>query len=128
MRQHVEFRYGRGAWQRTSRRLQAHFVAHAARIAAGLAADLKEGWSSLQDIACPTLAVMGLETAPVSLRATELVAETIPGARLVMVPDAGHMAFLTDPHIVDPLILRHLDAAERADAAAGRPPRPQQAA
>jgi lipase len=32
---------------------------------------------------------------------------------LRMVPDAGHMAPLTDPHIVDPMIGEHLVAVDR---------------
>jgi len=33
---------------------------------------------------------------------------------LRIVPDAGHMLPLTDPHLVDPMIGRHLIAAEPA--------------
>nr|WP_309402578.1 hypothetical protein [Aminobacter niigataensis]WMD00257.1 hypothetical protein RAR13_30450 [Aminobacter niigataensis] len=47
-----------------------------------------------------------------SLRVTEMVAEAIPGARLAIVPDAGHMALLTAPHIVNPMIAAHLRAAD----------------
>ncbi|MGO4841277.1 hypothetical protein AB4144_54375, partial [Rhizobiaceae sp. 2RAB30] len=43
-----------------------------------------------------------------SLRVTEKDAEAIAGARLMMISEAGHMAPLTDPHIIDPMIGLHL--------------------
>ena len=74
------------------------------------------GLGDLGRIACPTLAVMGLESPTPSLRVTELVARAVPGAVLRIVPDAGHMLPLTDPHVVDPMIGRHLAAAQPAVA------------
>ena len=62
----------------------------------------------------PTLAVMGLDSAPTSMRVTEIVAETLPRAVLRLVPDAGHLAPLTDPHLVDPMVAGHLVAVDRA--------------
>ena len=40
--------------------------------------------------------------------------DLIDGAELRLVPDAGHLAPLTDPHIVDPMVAAHLVAADRA--------------
>lgn len=39
---------------------------------------------------------------------TELVAEHVPGARLEVLPEAGHMSPLTHPEAVAAAIERHL--------------------
>ena len=72
-----------------------------------------DGPDALARIDCPALAVMALDSPAASLRATELVAEALPRAVLRLIPDAGHMAPLTDPHVVDPMIAAHLVAADR---------------
>ncbi|WP_244487740.1 alpha/beta fold hydrolase [Aminobacter sp. DSM 101952] len=115
MSAYVDFWYGRGAWQRTSPGLRQMLASHLPRTAADLAASLVASWPAggCARIRCPTLVVMALESPAVSLRVTEIVAETIPGARLAMIADAGHMAPLTDPHIVDPMIGAHLKAVDR---------------
>lgn len=116
MRAYIDFWHGKGAWGNSSGALRHKLAAQAARVASDLAASLARSWplGSCARLVCPTLAVMALESPLASLRVTEMVAEAIPGARLVMVPDAGHMAPLTDPHIIDPLIAAHLRAADRS--------------
>ena len=79
------------------------------------AAGFNETWT-LKDaaaITCPTLTIMGMESVPLAQRVTEMLAETVTTSRLVMIPGAGHMVPLTDPHIVDPLISNHLRMAEK---------------
>ena len=58
------------------------------------------------------LAIMGLQGPACAQRVTEMLAENIPDARLAIVPDAGHMLPMTDPHIVDPLIAGHLKSVD----------------
>jgi lipase len=65
---------------------------------------------ALARLSVPTLVVAGLETPLPALRTAELVAETIAGARLALIQGAGHMAPLTHPHIVDPMIEAHLSS------------------
>lgn len=122
MRTYVDFWYGAGAWSRTSSTLQDHFILQAEQVVTSLAASLAESWtiSRCKRLTCPTLAVMALESPVAGLRATEIVSEAIPGARLVMIPDAGHMMPLTDPHILDPLIASHLRSVDRVETK--RPP------
>lgn len=117
MRAYIDFWYGAGAWSRTSSALRDHFTLQADQVVMNLAALLAESWpvSRCRWLACPTLAVMALESPVAGLRTTEIVAEAIPGARLVMIPDAGHMVPLTDPHILDPLIASHLKSADRME-------------
>ena len=116
MRLFIDYWNGDGAWARTSPRLRDFFLRCHDRIRAEFRAVACEagGLGDLGRIACPTLAVMGLESPTPSLRVTELVARAVPGAVLRIVPDAGHMLPLTDPHVVDPMIGRHLAAAQPA--------------
>lgn len=115
MRSYVDFWHGAGAWRRTSESLRQELERHAEQAGRDLATALAATWpaSRCRQLYCPTLAVMALDSPSASLRVTEMVAEAIPGARLAMVPDAGHMALLTDPHIVNPMISAHLRAADR---------------
>jgi lipase len=116
MRGFIDYWNGDGAWARTSPGLRRFFLACAERVAADFRAVLFEpsGREALARIECPTLAVMGLDSAPTSMRVTEIVAETLPRAVLRLVPDAGHLAPLTDPHLVDPMVARHLVAVDRS--------------
>ena len=77
---------------------------------------LAETWraAELAHVDVPALAVMGLDSPAPSMRVTELVAEALPRAVLRMIPAAGHLAPMTDPHLVDPMIAAHLLAADRA--------------
>lgn len=123
MARFVDYWHGPGAWARSSDALRLTLAACIGQVDADFAAIAAEQ-ETLDDcaaVAVPTLCVMGLESPAVSMRVTELVAEAIPGARLELVPDAGHMAPLTDPHVVDPMIRRHLLAVEAARAAARQP-------
>jgi pimeloyl-ACP methyl ester carboxylesterase len=114
MRAYIDFWHGAGAWRRTSESLRQELVRHAEQAGRDLATALAATWPAnrCRALGCPTLAVMALDSPVLSLRVTEMVAEAIPGARLAIVPDAGHMALLTAPHIVNPMIAAHLRAAD----------------
>ncbi|QOF74631.1 alpha/beta fold hydrolase (plasmid) [Aminobacter sp. SR38] len=114
MRAYIDFWHGAGAWRRTSENLRQELVRHAEQAGRDLAAALAATWPAnrCRALGCPTLAVMALDSPVLSLRVTEMVAEAVPGARLAIVPDAGHMALLTAPHIVNPMIAAHLRAAD----------------
>lgn len=120
MRRFVDYWSGAGAWERTSAGLRAVLLGHLPQVIANFVAlRALPGRPDYARIACPTLVAMGLESPLPSLRAAELVARLIPGAELRMIPGAGHMAPLTDPHEVCPMIARHLGrAAEPAWAVA----------
>jgi pimeloyl-ACP methyl ester carboxylesterase len=115
MRAYVDFWYGAGAWERTSSELRHSLAYDTERVSLDLATSLAQSWpeNRCERVVCPTLAMMALESHAASLRVTEIVAGAIPGARLVMIPEAGHMAPLTDPHIIDPLIAAHLKFVDR---------------
>jgi lipase len=111
----VDFWNGAGAWGRTSEGLRASLAGSLDAVLANFAAIAWER-DRLADHArtdLPTLAAFGLESRPVAMRVTEMIAETLPQAALRMIPEAGHMAPLTDPHVVDPMIAAHLVAVDR---------------
>ncbi|HET9773102.1 MAG TPA: alpha/beta fold hydrolase, partial [Acidimicrobiia bacterium] len=53
----------------------------------------------LPHIAVPALVVVGEHDALVPLEVAEGMAKAIPGARLEVVPDAGHVANLENPEV-----------------------------
>ncbi len=113
VRAYVDFWHGAEAWRRSSESLRQELERHAKQVGWDLEAVLAATWpaSRCRELVCPTLVMMALESPIPSLRVSEMVAESVPGARLAIVPDAGHMALLTDPHIVNPMIAAHLRAA-----------------
>ena len=70
----------------------------------------------LRDIRCPTLIVAGADDGTVPLAAKELLATAIPGARLHVVRDSGHVTPYDDPAALNALLVTHL---RTADAGAG---------
>ena len=81
------------------------------------AAGYAETWSidRCRELRCPTSLMMGLDSPSPSQRVTEMLAENIPGSRLQMFHGAGHLLPMTDPHLVDPMISRHIRDAETAE-------------
>lgn len=121
MRGFVDYWMGAGAWARSSFRLRAALLARLPRVCADVRAVMFEP-SLLDELAridVPTLAVTGLLSPAPSLRITELVARALPRATFRTIPGAGHLAPLTDPHVVDPMIAAHLSAADQRGRAAG---------
>ncbi|WP_157020320.1 alpha/beta fold hydrolase [Mesorhizobium xinjiangense] len=118
MQGYVDYWYGAGAWNRTSAQLRAELARDAGRAARDLGRSLVNTQLArrCRELSCPALLMMALHSPLASLRVTELVARAIPAARLLMIPDAGHMAPLTDPHVINPLICMHLNSANRVDA------------
>ncbi|WP_435006773.1 alpha/beta fold hydrolase [Tundrisphaera lichenicola] len=64
--------------------------------------------SKLPEISVPTLVIAGLEDQLIPLEETKAMAHLIPDARLVTVPDSGHLAPLENPHPTDQAILEFL--------------------
>jgi lipase len=114
MARFVDFWNGAGAWSNTTPHLRVRLAGQIAQAINNFAAGFAECWhlKMARAITCPTLAIMGLESPFCSQRVTEMLAETIPAARLAMVPGAGHMVPLTDPHIIDPMISGHVMSAD----------------
>lgn len=115
MARFIDYWNGDDAWANTNPRLRNALRGQLGPVINNFAAGFNETWalSAARAITCPTLMVMGMESVPLAQRVTEMLAETIPSSRLAMIPGAGHMAPLTDPHIVDPLIGSHLKRSDR---------------
>ncbi len=116
----IDYWNGPGAWARSSDRLRGFVLGCVDRVVANFAALEAPGLTlrALSGLACPTLVAAGLDTPLPALRTAELVAGAIPGAELRLIAGAGHMAPLTDPHVVDPMIGRHLSAVDATATAA----------
>ncbi|MGI9483126.1 MAG: alpha/beta fold hydrolase [Hyphomicrobiales bacterium] len=114
MARFIDFWNGDGAWTKTHHALRAGFARQISPVINNFAAGFNERWKMkmVRAIQCPVLAIMGLEGPLCAQRVTEMLAENMPNARLTIVPEAGHMVPLTDPHIVDPMICGHLVAAD----------------
>jgi pimeloyl-ACP methyl ester carboxylesterase len=110
----IDFWNGEGAWSVLPARTRAHLSAQVGAIVDDFAAGRGEIWpaEACRTIAQPTLAVMGMQSKPHSQRVTEMVAEAIPGGRLHMVLDAGHMLPLTHPRLLNPMIAAFLAEAD----------------
>ncbi|MFZ2098927.1 MAG: alpha/beta hydrolase, partial [Oricola sp.] len=64
-------------------------------------------------IPCPVLAITGRQSPEVTQHLTERLSRSLPSAKLAEIIDAGHMAPVTDPHLIDPMIAAHISATER---------------
>jgi len=112
----IDYWNGKGAWQRCSPRLKGMILPAMNRVVENFAALDAPGLTAraVAGIAVPTLVVAGLDTPLPALRTAELVTTAMPAARLALIKGVGHMAPLTDPHIVDPMIGHHLDSVAAA--------------
>jgi len=70
--------------------------------------DLRE---RLASITAPTLAIAGAEDPATPPEHLQLIADSIPGARLEVLDDAAHLANLEQPARVNSLLLEHLAGA-----------------
>ncbi|MGI9371981.1 MAG: alpha/beta fold hydrolase [Hyphomicrobiales bacterium] len=123
MARFIDFWNGEGSWAKTTQALRENFTGQVSQVMNNFVAAFEERWNikRARMISCPTLAIMGLEGPACAQRVTEMLAENIPDARLAIIPEAGHMAPLTDPHIVDPLIAGHMQAVDIGWAVPAKP-------
>jgi pimeloyl-ACP methyl ester carboxylesterase len=63
--------------------------------------------NSLPEVAVPSLVIVGANDAPF-LNAAEYMAERIPGARKIVIPDAGHASNIDQPAIFNKAVLDFL--------------------
>lgn len=76
-------------------------------------------WERMAAITAPTLVVWGERDRLVDVALAPRVARTIPGARLLVLPDIGHVAQLEDPVTTARAALGLLEDVRRVDRAAG---------
>lgn len=76
-------------------------------------------WARMSAIAAPTLVVWGERDRLVDVALASRVARTIPGARLLVLPDVGHVAQLEDPVTTARAALALAEDVRRVDRPAG---------
>jgi pimeloyl-ACP methyl ester carboxylesterase len=69
---------------------------------------LWDGLSRLGEISCPTLVLHGRQDRLVGLACGQVLAERIPGARLVALDDCGHQLFTDQLEAGSQAVLEHL--------------------
>ncbi|MCF8034961.1 MAG: alpha/beta hydrolase [Desulfarculaceae bacterium] len=67
-----------------------------------------DSYDRLPEIACPTLSLGGAEDRLIPPANAELLAERIPGAKLVIVPEAGHQLLIEQPQAANGAVLDFL--------------------
>lgn len=99
MARFVSFWSGLGSWSSLSERARGTMARHAPQVAANFHAAFTHP-IRLQDLArfpVPTRLIFGGRTRPITRRIVDLLERTLPDVSLRMVPEAGHMAPLSDP-------------------------------
>lgn len=109
-----------GAFLRDTIRGMAYTVG-AAGYARQLAAQIgrPDSWSSLADIACPTLVLGGRQDALCPPALHSAIAAAIPNARLTIVEDCGHLSACEQPEAVTALLREWLTSVTTAMSVAG---------
>lgn len=121
MARFVDFWNGAGAWEQSRQKVRLELARRTAKVALDFHATMSE-WTPLhsyRDLRIPTLILRG-ERSPRATRAvTDLLARTIPGARMESIEEAGHMSPITHPQPVNAAIIDHLyrNADSRIDPA-----------
>ena len=64
--------------------------------------------NSLAEIAVPSLVIVGANDAPF-LNAADYMAKRIPGARKIVIPDAGHASNIDQPEMFNKVVLEFLE-------------------
>lgn len=67
-----------------------------------------DSFETLKQVRCPTLVLVGSEDTLTPPADAEAMARLIPGAELVQIPDAGHIACIENPSEFDQALLRFL--------------------
>jgi len=79
-------------------------------------ASYRDGLTSAARVAAPTLLICGEKDQMTPLKSGQLLAATIPGARIVTLAAAGHMLMAERPREVQAAIAKHLALAPRGTA------------
>ena len=66
--------------------------------------------AALRDVRCPTMVVAGIDDRTVGLDAKHALADAITGARLILVPDSGHVTNVDQPVAFNTVLKEFLSA------------------
>ncbi|MEV8468661.1 alpha/beta hydrolase [Fluviibacterium sp. DFM31] len=98
--------HGPGTWSLTSRAHRKELALRAGEALADLMAISADqmGPVDLAGVVCPTLQVTGGKSHRMNKQVARELRFAVPFLRDEIIPDAGHLPHLSDPHIVDPLV------------------------
>jgi pimeloyl-ACP methyl ester carboxylesterase len=75
-------------------------------------ANRKPVLDEIGSITAPTLVICGVDDEPTPVKKAQKIAAAIPGARLELVPDAGHSSTIEQPEAITGLIQKFLDEVD----------------
>ena len=114
MKVFVDFWNGKGAWESFSPAGQNNLAKSADLVIADFLSLFEETWELeyLGRLNIPTKMLLGTKSPAIAQRVAIQIAGNIRGATLAMLPNLGHMAPVSHPHLVNPLIQRHISLIE----------------
>jgi len=106
----LDFRNKPGTWVGYAEKTRQNFIRRTPAQLANFNANAnnRTTQAEVQSIDKSTLVIRGVATSLYDMRMSEIVAENIPGAKLLILKDAGHMSPLTHPERVTREILHHI--------------------
>lgn len=113
MARFIDYWNGAGAWDAMKSSLQAALAGQITQVARNFTAAFAETWDACEArrITCPTRIIAAGNSRGPAMRVAEVVAAAMPQAELQTVAGVGHMAPVTDPEHINPLIAEALAAA-----------------
>lgn len=113
MARFIDYWNGDGAWDGMKSSLQAALAGQLTQVARNFTAAFAESWDAAEAarITCPTRIIAAENSRGPARRVAEIVTEAIPQAELITVAGVGHMAPVTHPERINPLIAEALAAA-----------------
>ena len=106
----LDFRNEPGTWVGYAEKTRQNFIRRTPAQLANFNANAnnRTTQAEVQNIDKSTLVIRGVDTSLYDMRMSEIVAENIPGAKFLILEDAGHMSPLTHPERVTREILHHI--------------------
>ncbi len=106
----LDFRNKPGTWVGYAEKTRQNFIRRTPAQLANFNANAnnRTTQAEVQSIDKSTLVIRGVDTSLYDMRMSEIVAENIPGAKFLILEDAGHMSPLTHPERVTREILHHI--------------------
>jgi pimeloyl-ACP methyl ester carboxylesterase len=106
----LDFRNEPGTWVGYAEKTRQNFIRRTPAQLANFNANTnnRTTQTELKSINKSTLVIRGVDTSLYDMRMSEIVAENIPGAKFLILEDAGHMSPLTHPERVTREILQHI--------------------
>ena len=112
MSRFVDYWNGPETWQAMKPLMQSVLSAQSRQVSRNFAASFAATWSAsmFQRIQCPTMIISAQNSREPAKRVAEIVSRSISHARLISIPDAGHMVPVTHPGLINSLIAGVIDS------------------